>query len=611
MEGSVAERATGSRRQDSVGGRPLLDLIVLVTVIGAFCVPLFLALDRQQLENDEAIYSFAVDVMVEHGDWLTPKSIPSETAAFLEKPPLKFWIVALPMWLGLTPHSETGMRLWDALMGAIAFVYVFVIGRRLAGPVCGAVAVFVLFVHGPLLLQHGLRTNNMEAAVFLAYAGAIYHFMAWRHGGEHRRRHVVAVALYFVLGFMTKFVAALFLPAILALAAIGRRADRRQALSDKGAIAGAAALAVALIAPWFMYQYSLRGPRLFDIMFGAHVVRRFTEWLDPAHLQPWHFYLSEMGRVMQENGTLWLAVAGVAALVVETLRKRPTNGVLVMLWFILPIAAISFGTSKLYHYTYPFLPPVAVAAGYAAALLAEGLVYSVPNVLGNREGLRKGLMIVVALSLLLAAATYLLGSVRIGFGETRLFRNSSVLRPLAVAFVALLISVRLTPVRWALAIGLVAWLLPLSGYGQTLSRSQQTFRPIPRLASCIRDVSERITPERPPGVWVEARAISFVYHYYLRGLGPWQERNIGSNPTVAMHLYTPALYRPVLLSLERHDGFAAELGSNRDNLLARAAIKAEVDPRILFEAADRPPGVVDFGTEVMLLPGPYAACVER
>src|SRR6476646_12184898 len=68
-----------------------------------FCAPLFLGLDRQDLENDEAIYSFSVKVMVQAGDWLTPKSIPSETSAFLEKPPLKFWIVGLPIHWGLLP----------------------------------------------------------------------------------------------------------------------------------------------------------------------------------------------------------------------------------------------------------------------------------------------------------------------------------------------------------------------------------------------------------------------------------------------------------------------------------------------------------------------------
>ena len=66
-------------------------------VLLLFCLPLFVGLGRADLETDEAIYSFAVDRILEIGDWLQPKSSPSETAVFLEKPPLKFWIVAAPI----------------------------------------------------------------------------------------------------------------------------------------------------------------------------------------------------------------------------------------------------------------------------------------------------------------------------------------------------------------------------------------------------------------------------------------------------------------------------------------------------------------------------------
>ena len=39
----------------------------------------------------------------------------------------------------------------------------------MAGPLCGLTALAVLFSYEPLIFQHGLRTNNMEAFLFLAY----------------------------------------------------------------------------------------------------------------------------------------------------------------------------------------------------------------------------------------------------------------------------------------------------------------------------------------------------------------------------------------------------------------------------------------------------------
>ena len=202
----------------------------LASVVCAFCVPLFVGLGRTDLGNDEAIYSDAVDSILDTGDWLSPRSSPNEDIVFLEKPPLKFWIVAAPIRLGLLPRNEFGFRFWDPVFGSIALVYVFLIGRRLAGPVCGAAAVLVLFAHAPLLFEHGLRSNNMDAALFLSYCGGIYHYLAWTDGGRGRRRaaHQAAFGALFFLGFMTKFVAALFLPLVAGLAAIIVPAHPRQ-----------------------------------------------------------------------------------------------------------------------------------------------------------------------------------------------------------------------------------------------------------------------------------------------------------------------------------------------------------------------------------------------
>ncbi len=210
--------------------RSPLDWLSLAVVGLLFCLPLFVGLGRTDLEADEAIYSFAVDVMVASGDWLTPKSCPREDVPFLEKPPLKFWIVAAPIRLGLLPDNEFGLRFWDAVFGGAAFLYLYAMGRRLGGPVAGIAAVLMLFVHRPLVFEHGLRSNNMEAALVLAYCGGMYHVSKWRTSEDdcRGRGHAFALTLYFVLGFMTKFVAVLFLPLVVAVAMLARRDDRNR-----------------------------------------------------------------------------------------------------------------------------------------------------------------------------------------------------------------------------------------------------------------------------------------------------------------------------------------------------------------------------------------------
>src|SRR3954462_14096579 len=117
--------------------RQLLQRATLGLVLILFCVPLFVRLGQTDLENDEAIYSFAVDRILETGDWLIPKSSPSEEVPFLEKPPLKMWIVAAGIRSGLLPHNEFGLRFWDAAFGGLAIVYTFLIASRLSNPLGG------------------------------------------------------------------------------------------------------------------------------------------------------------------------------------------------------------------------------------------------------------------------------------------------------------------------------------------------------------------------------------------------------------------------------------------------------------------------------------------
>ena len=345
----------------------------LVLVIAAFCAPLFFGLGRTDVENDEGIYSFAVDGILATGDWLNPPTSPHTDAVFLEKPPLKFWIVALPIRLGLLPHDEAGLRFWDALFGAVAFLYVYAIGRRVGGLVCGLLAVMTLFVYEPLLFDHGLRGNNMEAPLFLCYCGGIYHFLAWATQADLRirRRHVIAVGLYFFLGFMTKFVAALFLPIVIATVALALPDTRKRLFADVRTWLAAAALVIGLVAPWFVYQHFKSGGAVWTVMFGLHVLTRFTASLDPGHIHPWYYYWATLWSDLLHMGTAWFALGGFALLCVVAWRRRRVEEITIIAWLVVPLALMSVGTSKLQHYLYPFIPPAALAVGFGPGWLTR------------------------------------------------------------------------------------------------------------------------------------------------------------------------------------------------------------------------------------------------
>ncbi len=526
----------------------------LLAVLCFFCAPLFVGLRGWDLRSDEAIYSYAVDRILETGEWLTPRLIPSD-GPFLEKPPLKFWMVAGAIQAGFLPHDEFGFRFIDALFGAIAFVYVFWLGRSLAGPICGFVAVLVLFTIDSLLVDHGFRGNHMDAALVLSYCGGIYHFWRWVEGtsSRHLPMHAAAVGCYFVLGFMTKFVAVLFLPLVCVMAFAWRtdalvrlRSNWRQWLLP-------ILLVCALTIPWFLYQAVHSERALWQTMVGQHIYTRFTAGLDPLHLQPWHYYFSRLWEEMVNAKSQWISILGVLMLGANAWRGRPWLTRLLFLWLIVPFGLISVGTSKVFHYAYPFLPPIALGAGMAAAALiraidrgvalstsaavgklrrvTEGSAIAKPaawirglrrftvDPLRSRAWIRQLLVVAAVLAIALSVWTAAAGRVRLEVNGVELLRNSSALRPVFLAAILISLAGDARMVSRALAMAAVALILPVLAYGVEVQRLMSVDHPLRTLRDCAVTVHES-RPVRhvyPPF----GQLLTHTYYYYLRGVGPW------------------------------------------------------------------------------------------
>jgi 4-amino-4-deoxy-L-arabinose transferase-like glycosyltransferase len=606
----------------TAGGRASSGWLWLLAVGLLFCLPLFVGLGRTDMENDEAIYSFATDVMVASGDWLTPRSSPRGDAPFFEKPPLKFWIVAAPIRLGLLPDNEFGLRFWDAVFGGVAFLYVFAIGRRLGGPIAGIAAVLTLFVHRPLVFEHGLRSNNMEAALVLAYCGGIYHAMRWRTSGDdwRGRAHVFALAWYFVLGFMTKFVAASFLPLVIAVAMLARRDDRNRAARWWRTWLAAAGLALALIVPWFLYQYLRAGAPFLEDIFGAAVYTRLTTHLNPAHVQPWHFYFTTLwSELLASQTAVWVA-AGLVVVVWRIARTGWPDGAMVLLWFVLPVGLISLGSSKLYHYLYPFLPPLALAAGYAAAVAWRMLVLvlgrlgtAVDRWLGeagrrvlDTPAVRRALGTMALVGGTAAAAVLALGSVKLALGGVVLFKASTPVRATMLVILALVLARRAGLARLVVASLVLATALPIAAYRGVLPGLTVERHRLRLVRDCVRQVVEANggPGDRPP-VYAEDDNVSHPAAFYMRTLGTWTLAR-GSDERLFSSLYVEA--RPALVGFARYHAFDRWLRQHK----AAGTGESGIDAGALAAAGrvlELP--VVPLLDELLILPGPYGACAPE
>ncbi len=601
----------------------------LAIVIVTFCLPLFLNIGRTDFENDEAAHSLTVEAMVNDGAWLTPKNVDQGGVPFLEKPPLKFWLVAVPIRLGLLPDNEFGMRFWDAVIATIAFLYVFAIGRRLAGVACGLGAVLILFAHQPLLFDHGLLANDMESTLVLAYSAGVYHLLRWFDEADaaRRRRHVFAIALYVALAFMVKFVAIAFLPVVLAVVTLASRTGRSRLRADWRVWLAAGALSLALVAPWFLYEWHQFGKLFWQTILGDQVVTRFTAYLDPNHLNPWHYYWSTIARELWTSGAGVSVAIGVILLAIQTVRRRFEEGPTILLWFVLPVTLMSLMTSKLYHYAYPYLPPLALAGGYAAAVAAGDLwrlaapwAARVDSMLDVRlpvvlrsKGVRWTLVVLGAAAAAIAIATHATGgNLRLAFGGVTILRSASAPRAWFFAVVILALGRGLGhSLRLALVALLVAVLLPVAGAGRTFARLPREQHPLRTIGRCLQDVAGRARPgDVGSGMWIEATGIAHFYYYYFHRLGVWNERDIRSDAAVFTHLVVPSMQTPVLLSARRNSEYQEAVDKDQRKLLEWVARRTGLDTATLkadFDASYTAT-IVFGGREYLLLPGPFSVC---
>ena len=270
---------------------------------------------------------------------------------------------------------------------------------------------------------------------------------------------------------------------------------------------------------------------------------------------------------------------------------------MIVLWFLLPIVFMSLGTSKLYHYAYPFLPPVAIAGGYAVARLLEGLWRISDRLAGvlssarpgwsNRSAVRGVASAFGLLALIIAIATELFGRVRIAIGDTVLLRNDSVVRPALLWLGAWIVGAPKYLLQSILPVAVLVMALPGDEYRSILQRSKTIDRPVHDVAACLSTVArERAQWRKLPGVLVEEAASSHRYSYYLHDLGPWNSHVSVSDESIATHLYTQTSYAPVLLTQGRVGRF-------------QTAMRAERETRV---------GAFEHDGTVLLLPGPYAVC---
>jgi 4-amino-4-deoxy-L-arabinose transferase-like glycosyltransferase len=297
-------------------------------------------------EPDEARYAEIAREMLASRNFIVPHL---NYVAYIEKPPLLYWLGAL--WMTLFGVNEFAARLTPALAALVGVAMTWLFVRHTMDRMRALLAGAILTTSTLYAVMAQVLTTDMllTAAVTLALFALYLH---WSEGGRWCWLGYAAIAM----GVLAKGPVGGAIP-ILALAIfLWWEGELRGAIGRFHAIAGGA-LVLSIAAPWFV-AVSIREPGFVDFYFVGEHLRRFFE-SSYSHGEPFYYYLPVVAAGMMP----WTLMAPFIAW--RGLARTPAGR------FCIVAAAVVIGTfsaasAKLIPYILPATAPIAV-------LLADGI----------------------------------------------------------------------------------------------------------------------------------------------------------------------------------------------------------------------------------------------
>ncbi len=200
------------------------------------------------------------------------------------------------------------------------------------------------------------------------------------------------------------------------------------------------------------------------------------------------------------------------------------------------------------------------------------------------------LLSVAVVGVALALWTALSGtSSRLAVGDVTLFRNSSVLRPAAVAVVALFLVGRPSQATGLAAISLLMLMLPTSAYGRAVEIAMTYHRPLKEASECMLRLQAEDRVHRAGMAISNWDMVAHPPFYYFRPTGPWI-----ADPDDWLSAMSERVERTEPVMIEEH-----EWPSLRSHLIGiglgqNLPVAVSVEPGVL-----------------LLLSGDYGSCTRR
>ena len=325
---------------------------LFVLVILAFSTIFFVNLGSGHLwVADEQTYSQWANHMVKSGDYLTPWA-DGFLSFYISKPPLTMWLMALSYQaFGVTNFAS---RFSSAVLGTLALVVVFYLGKKLFNPYVGFMSAIIL---GTFTTFYEFARHAMTDIPFLLFTVTSIYFLVLSEKTEKPTKYAVLSGVCFGLAFLTKQLIALLIPLIVFVYLIATNRSIRFLISKRFTLFVAFGLLV--FTPWLIYMGLKFGTDFFQMYFSYSDLSRIVSPLE-GHSQGVFYYFTYLA---QNENILWVVLlpfaAGLSA--VKAVFKRSNVDALLILWMAIVLLFFTLAQTRIYWYILPAFPAFAIA----------------------------------------------------------------------------------------------------------------------------------------------------------------------------------------------------------------------------------------------------------
>jgi 4-amino-4-deoxy-L-arabinose transferase-like glycosyltransferase len=336
---------------------------------------------RPLYEPDEGRYAEIPREMLAGGDWVIPHL---NALAYLEKPPLQYWITAF--FYKSFGESEGTARLCTGLAGYLSLATIFLVGYRLWGFEAGVKA--LLFCVGSVmfvLLGHQL-TLDMSLSLFLLLALSSF-LLAQSQRARPRRCDAWMLGCWaaMALAVLTKGLIGVLIPgATLVIYGLWQRdSELKRHLNFRWG----APLFALIAVPWFVLA-ARANPAFLRFFF---IREHFQRFLTPVEhrSEHWWYFLPVLGvGILPWVPQALTALGGLG-------RGRAPRGSfdpqrVLWVWCVFVWAFFSCSDAKLIPYVLPLVPALALLCAAPDA---------VPNAAAGRRSLTAGALLTLGMSI--------------------------------------------------------------------------------------------------------------------------------------------------------------------------------------------------------------------